>query len=83
MFIDEAHITLDGFVNKRNCHICREENCHFVFHRERQLIEDFVWPYVEKIYTNDCYFQQYGARSHITRQNIGLLQKKITLFTVF
>jgi len=114
IFSDEAHFTLDGFVNKQNCRIWEEENLRkiskkslhpqkctvwcgfwaggiigpFFFedeneravtvnkHRYGQLIEDFLWPELEGIDINDFYFQQDGATSHTTRENIALLQPR-------
>lgn len=44
--------------------------------RYNAMLKDFLWPQLDGIDHSDVYFQQDGATSHTTRENISLLRTK-------
>ena len=44
--------------------------------RYRAMLEDYLWPELDKLDINDMWFQQDGATSHTSRVTIDLLKGK-------
>ena len=55
-----------------------ENDCHVTVNGERYraMLEDYLWPELDKLDINDMWFQQDGATSHTARVTIDLLKGK-------
>ena len=49
--------------------------------RYRAMLEDYLWPELDKLDINDMWFQQDGAASHTSRVTIDLLKGKFGEYT--
>ncbi|KZC13180.1 hypothetical protein WN55_05513, partial [Dufourea novaeangliae] len=66
LFCDEAHFTIDRFVNKHNYRIWGDENPCVIHKKSLHPQKVTVMNHSD---VSDVYFQQDGATCHITQQN--------------